>query len=94
MAGFVVKQPNGRYCRFSTVVDCPTHINMTYIDYIKNVGPQYNGSVEESIDVLENHLQPFEMIKEKFVPNNMSENKFAELLAKMEDQNPSYYESI
>lgn len=25
MAGFIVKQPNGLYCRFSTVVDCPTH---------------------------------------------------------------------
>lgn len=23
MAGFVSKQPNGLYCRFSTVTDCP-----------------------------------------------------------------------
>lgn len=29
MGGFIVKQPNGLYCRFSTIVDCPTHINMT-----------------------------------------------------------------
>lgn len=34
MAGFVSKQPNGLYCRFSTVVDCPTAWNMTREDYI------------------------------------------------------------
>ena len=28
MAGFIAKQPNGLYCRFSTVVDCPTHKNL------------------------------------------------------------------
>lgn len=26
MAGFISKQPNGLYCRFSTVVDCPTEL--------------------------------------------------------------------
>ena len=25
----ITKQPNGLYCRFSTIVDCPTHYNMT-----------------------------------------------------------------
>ena len=29
MAGFVSKQPNGLYCRFSSVTDCPTAWNMT-----------------------------------------------------------------
>ena len=24
MAGFISKQPNGLYCRFSSVTDCPT----------------------------------------------------------------------
>ena len=35
MASFVCKQPNGLYCRFSTVVDCPTDWNMTAKDYIE-----------------------------------------------------------
>lgn len=35
MGGFIAKQPNGKYCRFSSVVDCPTHINMTFEDYVK-----------------------------------------------------------
>lgn len=35
MAGFISKQPNGLYCRFSTVVDCPTDWNMTEEDYVE-----------------------------------------------------------
>ena len=35
MAGFISKQPNGLYCRFSTVVDCPIDWNMTAEDYIE-----------------------------------------------------------
>lgn len=33
MAGFICKQPNGLYCRFSTIVDCPTHVNMTQEEF-------------------------------------------------------------
>ena len=31
MGAFIAKQPNGLYCRFSTVVDCVTHYDMTEI---------------------------------------------------------------
>lgn len=34
MAGFISKQPNGLYCRFSSVTDCPTAWNMMREDYI------------------------------------------------------------
>ena len=34
MAVLIAKQPNGLYCRISTVVDAPTHWNMTEQDYI------------------------------------------------------------
>lgn len=34
MSGMIAKQPNGLYCRISTVVDAPTHWNMTEQDYI------------------------------------------------------------
>ena len=34
MAGLIAKQPNSLYCRISTVVDAPTHWNMTEQDYI------------------------------------------------------------
>ena len=35
MGSFICKQPNGKYCRFSTVVDTLTHINMTEDEYIE-----------------------------------------------------------
>ena len=37
MGAFISKQPNGLYCRFSSVVDCPTHWNMTKEDYISSI---------------------------------------------------------
>ena len=35
MGAFISKQPNGLYCRFSTIVDTITHYNMTESDYIE-----------------------------------------------------------
>ena len=35
MGAIIAKQPNGLYCRVSTVVDAPTHYNMTKQDYIE-----------------------------------------------------------
>lgn len=81
MGAFIVKQPNGLYCRFSTVVDCPTHINMTREDYINYRMEQ---AKEEAIRTLENDLYPFEEIKEYFIPNNMKRKEFKECLKKME----------
>lgn len=35
MGSFIAQQPNGLYCRFSTIVDTVTHYNMTKDDYIE-----------------------------------------------------------
>lgn len=35
MGAFIFKQPNGLYGRFSSIVDCPTHINLTREDVIE-----------------------------------------------------------
>ena len=35
MPAFISKQPNGLYCRFSTIVDTLTHIDMTEEEYIE-----------------------------------------------------------
>ena len=80
MGAFITKQPNGLYCRFSTVVDCPTHINMTKEDYINLCMERAR---EEAEDVLENYIRPFEWVKEYFHPNNMSKKEFKECLNKM-----------
>ena len=59
MAGFVSKQPNGLYCRFSTVTDCPTAWNMTREDYINM---KMQEAKEDAEDVLDNYLKPFDMV--------------------------------
>lgn len=59
MAGFVSKQPNGLYCRFSTVTDCPTTWNMTREDYINM---KMQEAKEDAEDVLDNYLKPFDMV--------------------------------
>ena len=82
MGAFIAQQPNGLYCRFSGVVDCPTHWNMTREDYLDN----YTGTVRskaEAEDILENYIQPFSEVIERFAPNNMSQRKFNKLVKEM-----------
>lgn len=57
MAGFISKQPNGLYCRFSSVTDCPTAWNMTREDYINM---KMQEAKEDAEDVLDNYLKPFD----------------------------------
>lgn len=77
MAAFIAKQPNGLYCRFSTIVDCPTDWNMTEDDYIEMCKEK---AEEEARETLAKYLQSFEMVKERFHPNNMTEEEFEEFL--------------
>ena len=77
MGSFVCKQPNGLYCRFSTIVDCPTDWNMTEEDYIELCKKK---AEEDARDVLKNYLQPFGMVKRYFYPNNMTKEEFAKFL--------------
>ena len=82
MSAFISKQPNGLYCRFSTVVDCPTDWNMTEQDYIDLcVGK----AIEEAKDVLDNYLRPFEWVKDRFIPNNMTKAEFKKFLREVEN---------
>lgn len=83
MAGFIAKQPNGLYCRFSTVVDCPTHYNLDKEDYalvIESRGKSREDALKEANDIIENHLKPFQEVIDRFVPNNISEEEFNEWL--------------
>ena len=83
---FIFKQPNGRYGRFSTICDCPSHINMTREDYVKVVmvlGLTREKAEEEVDDILAHHLYPFSECLDRFLDNNMSEETFSELCIKM-----------
>ena len=91
MAGFISKQPNGKYCRLSTKIDCPTDINMTFEDYVlvvmRNQHLNEERAIVEATDVFIHHLQPFERVLRAFYPNNLSEKSFLELVKKMCDPN-------
>jgi hypothetical protein len=80
MGSFISKQPNGLYCRFSTVVDTVTDINMTEEEYIELCAERGR---KEARDVLKNYIQPFNMVKDRFVPNNNTVEEFNELLKEM-----------
>lgn len=82
MGAFIAKQPNGLYCRFSTVVDCPTNWNMTEEDYIELCAEKAR---EEARHVLQNYLRPFDWIEEYFRPMNMTEEEFKAVLRDMND---------
>ena len=80
MGAFVTRQPNGLLCRFSSIVDCPTHYNMTEEEYIEMCAEKAR---EEARDVLEHHLKPFEWVKDYFVPENMTQEEFNRILQEM-----------
>ena len=80
MGAFIARQPNGLLCRFSTVVDTVTHYNMTEEEYIEMCAEKAR---EEARDVINNYLKPFELVKDYFRPNNMTEQQFEEILNEM-----------
>lgn len=81
MASFICKQPNGLYCRFSTIVDCPTDWNMTEDDYVEMCKERAEREARENLAY---YLQPFEMVKERFYPNNMTKEEFEQFLKDVE----------
>jgi len=90
MAGFIAQQPNGLYCRHSSVVDCITDYNMTFEDYVEliyernpKLGMEY--AKNEAEEVIEKHLRPFEWVKEYFGTNNMTNEEFEAILKEMGD---------
>lgn len=63
MGSFIAQQPNGLYCRFSTIVDTVTHYNMTKDDYIEVCKDRLGKKrgEEEANDILKNYLHPLTM---------------------------------
>lgn len=82
MAAFISKQPNGLYCRFSTVVDTVTHYNMSKEDYLNNVTGTVS-SRKDGKEVLEEYLIPFREVINRFAPINMTREEFDEIVDKM-----------
>ncbi|WP_036217079.1 hypothetical protein [Lysinibacillus sphaericus] len=85
MGAFISKQPNGLFCRFSSILDCPTHWNMTEDEYINNVTGTVRNK-EEAFNILVNHLKPFSEVIDRFVPNNMTEVEFKDVVREMKSE--------
>jgi hypothetical protein len=87
MGGFIAKQPNGLYCRFSTVVDTVTDWNMTEEQYIDMcVQKAIKEAREDAIDTLKRWQRPFSEVKQRFQPGNHSIERFNEILQEMGDE--------
>lgn len=81
MGSFIAKQPNGLYCRFSGVVDCPTDWNMTEEEYIEMcVQRAMEEAREKAKLVLAYHVRPFDWVLSDFFPHNMTNEEFDEFL--------------
>ena len=66
MGAFISKQPNGLYCRFSTIVDTITHYNMTESDYIEFcIGRYGEKGRADAEDILKNHIVPLPPLDEQ-----------------------------
>src|SRR5574344_1011794 len=87
MGAFISQQLNGLYCRFSTIVDCPTHYNMTRDDYVECVmemqGLRKEIAEIQADDVLKNYLRPFSWVLDMFIENNMPVDEFIEIIREM-----------
>lgn len=81
MGAFIARQPNGLLCRFSSVVDCITDYNMTEDEYIEMCAEKAR---KEARDVLENYMQPFELVDKQFYPNNMTVEEHKRIMKEME----------
>lgn len=56
MGTFIAKQPNGLYCRFSTVVDTITHADMTDEEYIEMCAEEAREKREKYLKEVLNRL--------------------------------------
>lgn len=82
---FIARQPNGLLCRHSSVVDCITDYNMTEEEYISLcIKKATERAKNEAEDILKNYVRDMDLVKTSFSPNNISEEKFKEILIEME----------
>ena len=85
----ITEQPNGLYCIFSKVTDCPTHYNMTFDDYVKVIHDRgyltFEAAQKEAIYIVANHNYDFENTMGQFEPNNMTQEKFDSIYVEMHE---------
>ena len=86
MGTFFSQQPNGKYCRFSTVSDTVEEYNCTaeyFVTVYKN--PKNKKDREFKTEMFIASLCPFNMVKDAFMPRNESIEDFEKKLREMGD---------
>lgn len=73
MAEIICRQPNGKICRFSTIVDTITHYNMTDAQYIEF---EVTRARERAMQRLASGLTEYDDMIARFEPRNMSRAEF------------------
>lgn len=91
MGAYIARQPNGLLCRFSSVVSCPTHKDMTEQDYINYCMER---AKEEAIENLKDpkFIKDFNRVREDFYPANMDIDEFQGWLISVGDTEDFTYE--
>lgn len=88
MGACFVKQPNGLFCRFSTIVDCPTHYNMTKEDIKTYLMRKAEAEIDERINNLENKPEwgwTFEDVKSNtIIGNNITQEEWNQILKEVQ----------
>ena len=77
---YIVRQPNGKLCRFSTICDCPTDWNMTDDEYVELCAQKAR---EEARETIRKARRTIEDMIEDFRPNNMTNQEFEMILKEM-----------
>jgi hypothetical protein len=81
MGDVIAKQPNGKYARFSTIVDNFTHINMTADEYINVcIERAIENAKEDAKKVLEYYTHELAEVMEDFDFHNPRKKKMRKAL--------------
>lgn len=85
MSRFVARQPNGRLCIFSTIVDTVTYYDLTEDEYIELKAEEARERARYDL-ASPRFIRPFPEVRKYFVPNNMTQEEFDALCKKMEEK--------
>lgn len=83
MSAFWAKQPNGKYCRFSTVIDCITDYDCTKKDMLKIIIQKTKEKFERDFEQ-GCYSYPFDNVIERFMTCNMPIDKMDKICRQIE----------
>lgn len=86
MGSYYAKQPNGLYLRFSSIVDCPTMINMSLDEIEEQLIEEAQERIKYDLISIQKHPHSIEEVKNDYSDynGNMSREDFEILLRKIE----------